>query len=207
MPMPIEVVQPQIGSNIKLALQSARIRREDLVQKYTDRHPKVVAVDNQIRDLQYELRQEIQNQHRAEEKRLDQIVARQSSIESEIASIRVSLGEIPDKEMELNRLDNEIQELESKYKLLMDKQNEAQIALASTPEWDVTVLSPASPPFARKTKDYVRIALGPVLSLVVGLGLAFFFESVDHSLKNASEVEEYLGATVLATFAQAREKQ
>jgi len=48
------------------------------------------------------------------------------------------------------------------------------------------------------------MALGPMLAAVVALGVAFFMESLDHSLKNMAEVEEYLDTKVLATISEFR---
>ncbi|HEU4928714.1 MAG TPA: capsular biosynthesis protein, partial [Candidatus Krumholzibacteria bacterium] len=47
---------------------------------------------------------------------------------------------------------------------------------------------------------FVRLALGPILSIIIGLGLAFFLESMDHSVKSRAEAEEYLDAPVLGTI-------
>ncbi|NIM19416.1 MAG: hypothetical protein GTO51_03440 [Candidatus Latescibacteria bacterium] len=199
---------PQIQSGIivmiKQQLQQLRIRQEELVNKYTPRHPQMIAISKQIEDLQNSLRQEVENAYRVEESYLDELVAKQQSIEGEIASARSRIDAVPDKAMQLSEIDHRIGLLESKYENLTETQGQAIVAMASNPEWEVVVLSPASAPYSKKTKDYVRIALGPFLSLVVALGLAFFFESLDHSLNNVAEVEEYLGAPVLATISEIR---
>jgi capsular polysaccharide biosynthesis protein len=115
-----------------------------------------------------------------------------------------ALESLPDKQLVLNRMNGTITDLEEKNKTLLKRQGEAEIALASSPEWEVTILSPASNARTKKTKDYVRMALGPFLSVIVGLGLAFFLESLDHSVKNIAEAEEYLRAPVLATISDIR---
>ena len=61
-------------------------------------------------------------------------------------------------------------------------------------------------PVARKTKDYVRMALAPIFSLIVGLGLVFFMESLDHSIKGAADAEESIGLPVLATLWHVKKK-
>ena len=53
----------------------------------------------------------------------------------------------------------------------------------------------------------MRLALGPILSIVIGLGLAFFLESMDHSVKSRAEAEEYLDTPVLATIAEQGERR
>jgi len=79
--------------------------------------------------------------------------------------------------------------------------------VASSSEFEIVVLTPPGKASARRTSDYVRLAVGPFLALIVGLGIAFFFESMDHSLKNPAEVEEYLGSTVLATVGDMKDKK
>lgn len=200
------VLQSALLQNIKFSLQNYRMKREELLNRYTPRHPEVVATDAQIKELQQSLKQEVENVYNIEESRLSQLIAKQKSLEEDLAATNQRLAEIPDQEMELDRIESQIHRLEGEHQLLLRKQNEAEIAIASSPEWEVTILTPAGPATSRKTTDYVRLALGPLLALIVGLGFAFFLEGLDHSLKNVGEVEEYLGANVLATVSDIREK-
>lgn len=200
------VLQSGIISNIKFRLQDLKIKREDLIRKYTEVHPEVVSVDNQIRELRLELKNQVDNMYDVESTYLRQIEAEKTQIEMEVASIQEIMAELPDKEMKLSRIEAKISELEDRHEMLIKKQNEAEITRESSPEMQVTVLSPPSRATPRRTRDYVRLSLGPVLSLVVGLGLAFFLESMDHSIKKVAEVEEYLDSRVLATFTDFRDR-
>jgi uncharacterized protein involved in exopolysaccharide biosynthesis len=125
---------------------------------------------------------------------------------SELDQAKAEVALFPDKEKQLAGIESNITAYEDKYQLLLQKQHEAQIAVATSAEFKVAVLTPPGKATAKRTGDYVRLAVGPFLSLIVGLGLAFFFESMDHSVKNAAEVEQYLGTTVLATVSESREK-
>ena len=82
----------------------------------------------------------------------------------------------------------------------------SKISIASNPEWTVTILNPASSSYQQKTRDYVRIALGPMFSIFVALGFAFFLDNLDHSIKSVSEAEETLNLHVLASFPDSRRK-
>jgi uncharacterized protein involved in exopolysaccharide biosynthesis len=203
---PDQIMQSTILTHLKSSLQRSRMEREELLHKYTERHPDVIALDNQIADLQMQLQEEVQNTYNLENSKLQPMLSRQATLKKEIAETKTAIDAIPDKEMKATEIDNTIASLEKKSEQLVQKQNEAAISIASTPEWEVTILSPASKAWPRKTKDIVRLSLGPFLSLVVALGLAFFLESVDHSMKNVGEVEEYLGTTVLATVSEQKEK-
>jgi succinoglycan biosynthesis transport protein ExoP len=197
-------IQSVIIERIKFNLQNLSMRREELMQKYTEKHPEIVAIDSQVADLHEELKQEIENALRIEDQELRALYARKASLNQQLTEARDELGSLPDKDLELNRYDTIISNLRTRYELLLKRQSETEIALAGRSQWEVTVLSNASAPYSKKTHDYVRMALGPFLSIVVALGLAFFLETLDHSVKNTAEAEELLKTPVLATISEVR---
>jgi len=194
------VLQGGILQNIKFALQNLHLKHDELTQKYTDRHPEVIAVDEQIARLRADLKQQVLNAYNIEAASLKQVQARRAQLLAELNDARTELETMPDKERRLAEIDAMIEKLDERHRLLLQRQSEAEIAQAGHPEWDVAILSHASKPYSKKTRDYVRLAIGPLLSLIVGFGLAFFMESMDHSIKNAAEAEEYLDAPVLVTI-------
>ena len=200
------MMQSGIISNIKYTLQRLKMDREVLINKYTERHPEVIAADTQIADLLADLKREVENSYMIEKMELDNLQSKVNMITGQIAATRTALSGLPDKELEIGRIDSKIALLTSKHELLLTRRSETEIALAITPQWTVRVLARASAPKRQNTQDYVRLALGPFLSLIVGVGLAFFFESLDHSVKNIAEVEEYLSTKVLASITDARVK-
>jgi uncharacterized protein involved in exopolysaccharide biosynthesis len=167
----------------------------------------LIAADNQIAELRDQLKQEVQNAYEMAVSQYDEIAAKHESLLKEKRETEAELAVIPDKENELARIESNIRAYEEKYQLLLQKQHEAQIAIATSEDFEITVLNPPGKATARRTGDYVRLAVGPVLSLIVGLGLAFFFESMDHSLKNPAEVEQYLRTAVLATVPETGKKK
>lgn len=196
------VLQSGIVQNIKFELQRLNMRREELSQMYTDKYPELVAVNQQIADLHEDLRQQVDNAYKVERVLLSEMVARRAAILEELTAARRSLDDVPNQERELAEIDQMLRSLDEKHKMLVGRQSEAEIARASSPEWDVSILSNAGAPYKKKTRDFVRLALGPILSVIIGLGLAFFLESMDHSVKSGSEAEEYLDAPVLATISE-----
>ena len=194
------VLQSGIVSNIKFELQKLNMRREELVTMYTDKHPELVAVNQQIADLHEDLKRQVDNAYKVEKVTLTEMQARQSGVAVELAAAKRDLDAIPDNERQMAEIDQMLRSLEEKHKMLVARQSEAEIARAGYPEWDVSILSSAGMPYKKKTRDFVRLALGPILSIIIGLGLAFFLESMDHSVKSRAEAEEYLDAPVLATI-------
>ncbi|CAA9233002.1 MAG: hypothetical protein AVDCRST_MAG42-1234 [uncultured Chthoniobacterales bacterium] len=67
------------------------------------------------------------------------------------------------------------------------------------PRMAVSVRQIAEPPsFAARPRVTLNLALGALVGLVVGLGLAFFIEYLDTSVKTMEDVESLLGVPVLA---------
>jgi capsular exopolysaccharide synthesis family protein len=63
----------------------------------------------------------------------------------------------------------------------------------------VSVKQVAEPPsYAARPRVALNLALGAVIGLIVGLGLAFFIEYLDTSVKTMDDVENLLGVPVLA---------
>jgi uncharacterized protein involved in exopolysaccharide biosynthesis len=194
------VLQSGIVQNIKFALQGLNLKRDELTQMYTDKHPEVVAIDEQIARLRADLRQQVQNAYQVEKNSLEEVETRRAAILEELTASRADLATLPEHERQLAEMDAMIKKLEDRHSLMVQRQGESEIAQAGHTDWDVVILSHAGPPYSKKTRDYVRLAIGPLLSLIVGLGIAFFLESMDHSIKNGAEAEEYLDAPVLVTI-------
>jgi uncharacterized protein involved in exopolysaccharide biosynthesis len=193
------VMQAGIMQNIKFALQNLNLKRDELAQKYTDKHPEVIAVDEQIARLHADLKQQVLNLYRIEKAGLEEKLQRRDQIQKEYSASRQELELMPDRERRLAEMDAMIKKLEERHALMLQRQGESEIAQAGQTDWDVVILAHAGTPYSKKTRDYVRLAIGPLLSLIVGFGIAFFMESMDHSIKNAAEAEEYLDAPVLVT--------
>ncbi len=195
------VLQSAVVQNIKFNLQQLNMTKEELTQKYTDKHPDVISVNAQIAELHENLKEEVETAYKVEKGSLEEAQAKRSAVFEELNRAKQELATVPDHERQLAEIDNNIAVLETSEKNLIQQQTSAQITAVGSPEEDVTILSRASNPYSKKTRDYVRLALGPLLSIIVGLGIAFFLESMDHSVKSRAEAEEYLKVPVLATIA------
>jgi uncharacterized protein involved in exopolysaccharide biosynthesis len=181
-------------------LMDLRLLESELSVKYTDEHRDLRQVRQQIADLYVYLDREIESFDTITRTKLDLLRTKESSLESQIARLEDKKGTFSETEVELNSINVALQRAEDQYNELSKQHMSAKLTKAANPEWNITILSPASPGYQKKTKDYVRMALGPMFSLVVALGFAFFIDNLDHSIKNVAEAEETLGCQVLASF-------
>jgi uncharacterized protein involved in exopolysaccharide biosynthesis len=168
--------------------------------RLTDKNLDLVRVREQINDLEQMITKEIQTQLLVNRNQLEIIIQRERTLSGIFSRLNAEKEGYPQREIELERIDMALHDLQIAYSRLEQEHMSAKIAVASNPEWTVTILNPASPAYRKKTRDYVRMALGPAFSLIVALGLAFFVDNLDHSIKNVSEAEAILGMSVLTSF-------
>jgi uncharacterized protein involved in exopolysaccharide biosynthesis len=181
-------------------LMDLRLSESELAAKYTGAHKELKQVRRQIEDLYYYLDKEIGSFSTVSGAKLDLLKRQERSLMSQIERLEKEKETFTGLEVEMHGIDTALQRAEKQYSELSNQQMSSRLSKASNPEWNVTILSPAAPAYQKKARDYVRMALGPMFSLVVALGFAFFIDNLDHSVKNVAEAEETLGCQVLASF-------
>ncbi len=205
---PILYGVPSVGSTIN-SLRGTRVTLKLELQKalasYTDKDQRVIGLRKQLADVEEQLAQETGREMAMAQARLAPLVAREAQLRRELASVESQLMGYPEQDAVLSDLDSKIRITERDYETLTSRKIEAMVSKESSPEWSVMLLSPPSPPVALRTRDYVRLSLGPLLGFLVGVGLAFLFDGLDHSIKTKSEAETLLGLPVFASIVDTEE--
>ncbi|MHB8182264.1 MAG: GumC family protein, partial [Candidatus Desulforudaceae bacterium] len=111
----------------------------------------------------------------------------------------VLLMELTEKRAKLDRLQEEVDRLQSTANLLAQKATETQIARSiDLGQTSVVVVSPANTPTNPvKPNKKLNIAVAFVLGLMVFVALAFVLEHLDYHIKTPEDVEQHLGLPVL----------
>ncbi len=187
--------------------QEMKLRKMDLSLRYTENNRELVLLRDEIEEIEKMMRSEISTLIKVKNTKLEILSADESLLKELLAGLDSRKKEYSEKEIEIDRINSSLSRLVSSYDELIERQMDARISLASNPEWSVTILTPATPARRQKTKDYVRMALGPFFSLLFSVGFAFFIDNLDHSIRNVSEAEEAFGFSVLASFPDAESKK
>jgi uncharacterized protein involved in exopolysaccharide biosynthesis len=193
-------LEDDVIRDLRIRLQELRMKESELAGLYTDKNQELVRIRKQIEDVRGMIVAEIQTQIDMGKNQLAIILQRESALRDLVSRVTAEKELYPQRTVELERIDAELTKLQKTYEDVVDQDMAAKISVASNPEWAVTILDPASKAVRKKTRDYVRMALGPFFSLIVALGLAFFIDNLDHSIKNVAEAEETLGMSVLSSF-------
>jgi capsular polysaccharide biosynthesis protein len=97
-------------------------------------------------------------------------------------------------------MDNQIATWKQRHTDLARNSDQARVNENTVPLISVFMLNPASPARQQNTQDYVRLGLAPAFSLVVGIGLAFFIDGLDLTIRTSPQAEEEVRLPVLAAI-------
>jgi uncharacterized protein involved in exopolysaccharide biosynthesis len=187
-----------------LVLQETKVA--EMRERYREDAPELVAALSTLQSMKDILKREVSARIKMTQSRLSGLEDRVAVLDRELNRVRADLATMPTKEMNLTEIDREIDVLRTRYKDLIENSDKAKINEQTSRSIFVIVLTPASAAHAQNTRDYVRLALAPAFSLVVGVGLAFFIDGLDNRMRTPGQAEESLEMPVLASIRERRRK-
>lgn len=203
--MPFTNESALVGLKQKIMEQQSRIAT--LRERYRDESAEVQNAMETLETLQALLRKEVDARLTMYSSRIEALQARLDVYEHDLGQLRGRLGLIPGSQRHLDDLDAEIRNLRDRSAEFSKARDQALITANTSQERSVVLLNPAGMAVAQNTRDYVRMALAPAFSLVVGIGLAFFIDGLDMTVRTAGQAEEFLEIPVLATLSERRNKR
>jgi len=172
--------------------------------QYTDSHPKVLGLRQQLDGLVAEFKRESETYLEYMTAQLQVARAKVTSFEGSMEYIDSELRTFPDREAQLAGLDRTIGSLRTEHDALVARRADVLTQRLNPTMWDVVVLQDAIEPYAIRRMDYVRLAVIPVFALVLAIGLAFLADGLDQTFRESREVESALRVPSLAAIRQFR---
>lgn len=193
-------------------------KRKGLLVKYTDEHPQVVAINEQIKELQDQkvrVRDEYAKRIATEGKSYEKTAVKDvlASLASQLAAAqqrqarqREALEQAITKanvegiaETKLTSLKRELEQNRGLLDTYVQRQKELELTLTSGRPDNIKIqnkaVTPTSPTGPRRTRN-ILIAL--LLSLGAGVGLAFLLDYLDDSVRTSDDISRHLGLPTLA---------
>ncbi len=132
-------------------------------------------------------------------------LARYNALESELKAARdADIAAEADKFLPYDRADRDVQLQRSILEALEARVRQESIKL-EVPRTQVEISEPAVPPDIRRPVSpnfTVNVIVSVVIGLAAGVGLAYFIEYLDTSVKTVDDVERYLGLPVIGVIPQ-----
>lgn len=177
------------------------LERDTFLITYTEEYPQVVEIKKKIHEIIVSMRAQLTAQEKALFKNLN-------DLRSRIAGCEEKIRELPEKGLELARLERDVKINTDVYTLLEQKYQEALIKEAEKID-DVQVVRPAlesripiNPPQTMQTAF-----VGLLMGLILGVVIAFLIETFDTSIGTIEEVENFLGIPVLGIIPHVSTKE
>jgi len=200
--LPTTVQDTQL-SELLNQLNLVEQERFRLKKDLSDEHPAVKAATQQIQDLQRKIDDRVQGV-------LDGVRVRVASLKEHLDSLRTNVENA--KKMDFAKAAESRPYWEAKQRLeeMIRFRNVLNMKLAGEkidadiPKTTMVQIVDYASPSARAVRPNkpLNIALGIIIGLIVGVGLAFFIEYLDTSVKTIDDVERALQSTVLGVIPQ-----
>ena len=193
------------------------------VQNYSDDHPKMLKLKEQIEQTKNNLKHESlkiaagenivdpisQIQRYMEESIALEIEihtyrAQERTLQKVINDYRKNLNTLPNKELRLAQLLRKKEVNEKIYMMLLEKREDAKIAEAEK-VGNIRIIDPAkinNVPI--KPRKVLNLMIAIILGSTIGIGIALLLESLDDSVKTVEEAEQIIGLNVLGTIPKIR---
>jgi polysaccharide biosynthesis transport protein len=182
--------------------QQARVAQ--ISERYRPESPEVQNAKETLETLQGLMRREVDARMEIAQSRIEVLESRVTAMDTDLDKVAAQLATLPNKETTISELDQQISVLKSRYEELVRKSDQARITEQTTPNVNIQLLNPAGPARPRNAPDPVRIALAPAFALIVGIGLAFFLDGLDITVRTAGQAEEVAELPVLASLSERR---
>lgn len=207
-----------ILTEYKRKLTTLELQLASALEKYTEKHPEVIGLRAEIEQVKTKMAIEVERTVGAETITMNPIrqqlvldiitwetaqaalTARQDALVKVIADLESALNVLPEKELQLARLMRDQSVAEKIYMILLENYEEIRIAEARETA-DIRLIDPAELPTKPiKPRKKLNLAIGGLLALFVGSGLALFIEYLDTTIKTAEDVEQILGLPVMGAI-------
>ena len=185
-------------STLLQQLSNAELERLELLQRRTDSHPDVIAVNDRIDEIKQSLTEYNQNTIDSYEIIIRSLEQKRSDLQSLINQYGRKARSMAENEGELMKLTRERDMYQKVYVLLSNKREEMRIAELSNIQDIILIEAAVMPlePILPKKKIYVLI--GMILGLMGGVTVGLFREFSSKMVTRLSDIETDLMLPILA---------
>jgi polysaccharide chain length determinant protein (PEP-CTERM system associated) len=213
-------LQPEMGSALDMRIQNLEERMDELLLRYTEKHPDVVEITRLIAELELKreedhvlmdemdlgptdnpVYQQLKMQLMQAEATVASMHARVEEFERRVVAFQEKVDSVPRIEADLKQLDRDYNVHQTNYQALLARRESANIAEQAEISGDqlkFRVIDPPRVPLDPSSPNRPLLMTAVLIgSLVLGIALAFFLYLIRPTFDNARTVMEVLGRPVL----------
>jgi capsular exopolysaccharide synthesis family protein len=187
-----EVLENELIQNIKSMEVALYKRMSELSKKYGQKHPRMLAIESEIKTLQDRKTQEVNRVISSLRNEYEVALAREESLKAALAKQKKESLDLNQKAIQYGVLQREAESARHMYDLLIKRFKETTLT-EDMKTGNIRVIDGAevskNPVKPRKRRN---LLLAVIVGLLTGTGLAFFFEYLDNTIKIPEDVKRHL---------------
>ena len=181
-------------------------RRAELLVTYTPEWPEVKKIDAQIKNLKADLDKGAREALSILKARYEAAQEGEKKLQQVYSQERGAANQQSQSEIMLSSLNQQLETNKQLYNTLFQHQKELEIA-ANGRTNSITITSPAAQPASPLPQGRLgKMFIALLLSLALGVGLAFLLDYLDNTLKSADDVALHLQLHTLAMIPGSRRR-
>ncbi|MHA1568960.1 MAG: GumC family protein [Alphaproteobacteria bacterium] len=192
-----EVIENTLIQELKEELVRVQKEKSKLAKKWKPQHPGFVKIENQIQELTKRINEEVEVIVGGLEATYQQDRSRERMLVRELQRAKTEALRLAELEIEYRTMKREAQAEGVLFDELQKRQKETEVT-TSLPLNNISVVEPALVPKTPiRPRKRVNVLLGALLGLLGGVGLAFFLEYMDTTIKTGDDLEETINSPFL----------
>jgi capsular exopolysaccharide synthesis family protein len=199
------IAQDQEIMTIRRQMVDTDVSLRLMLETYGENHPDVLRTKAGLDELKKKMESAVTGLRRGMKTEYEVSLARYEALETELKSAReADIAAEGEKFLPFTKAERDV-ELERSVLQAMEARVRQEAIKLEVPSTPVELIDPAEPPQSTRPVSpnipmYVTISF--IVGLVIGVGLAFFIEYLDTSVKTVDDVERYLGLPVIGVIPQ-----
>jgi capsular exopolysaccharide synthesis family protein len=197
-----EVLNNELILQIKSMEVELYKRMSELSKRYGQKHPQMVAIESELKTLNKRKTQEVNRVINSLRNEYRVVLAKENFLKAALAKQKKDSLELNQKAIEYGVLRREAESARYMYELLIKRFKETSLT-EDMKTGNIRIIDRSEvPKDPVKPKKKLNVFLAIILGLFTGIGLAFFFEYLDNTIKIPEDVKQhlkipYLGLTPL----------
>ncbi|MDM8191729.1 lipopolysaccharide biosynthesis protein [Pseudomonas koreensis] len=179
-------------------LAKAQAKVEELSGRYGPKHPALISARSEQRTAANSLRLQVQQVVAGIERQYQLAVASEDALRKSFNSNKAQIQDISRKEFQLREFQREVDSTRALYETFVTRLKET----AATSDMDsakARIVDPAIAPLeASKPRKNLILAIVALVAAVVGVALAFLFDTLSNTFKTDDTVESLLNVPLLS---------
>ena len=192
-----EVLSNDIVKEIKKMEVALYSRMSELSRKYGKNHPQMVAIDSELADLKKRKATEAKRVVNSLRNEFKLAIAREEGLKKALEDQKTESLQMNKKAIQYGVLQRQAETSRNMYDLLIKRFKETSLT-EEMKTGNIRIIDRAEVPDSPvKPKKQLNLLLSIVIGLALGIGLAFFLEYLDNTIKLPDEVKNRLNIPYL----------